>query len=525
MRKWWLAIGFGLLGLFGLRASNPPAGTEISPAVREEARQYAEFMVRFLGEVRRQYVREIEAVDLIDAAVHGLYEAARQPLPSNLRDEIRRATDLEPYLLRLRAELGNNDAVRGTRAVMASITALNRVLDPYCGFAGPREFRTLFDDTNFGTGIEFANAPLPNNTVAIDIPQRGGGLQPMTPRGTAWTGLPATLMVKTVIPGSPAQKAGLRPGDLVTKIDGKPCSQTSAERYFRAFYPNSPDTMPGSMSLRPITVEVRRNGVTNSHVTLEANDFSPESIFGASRNLDFSWNYMLDDAAKVGYIRVGQIALSTAADFQEALKSLQSQGAKSLILDLRWCPGGYLREAIMIASSLLPSNSPIARVVYRDPTSRQEEPVPETNPVLDLPVVVLINGETSGGGELIAGALQDYKRAMIAGERTIGKASVQKTLDRNPMGLTYKLTIGTFHRPSDKNLQRFAHSTAADDWGIQPDKGKWLPLSTDAARQLKEQWNNHTLRPAGSRESLPTDDPEVDPQLKAALIMLRQKTK
>jgi C-terminal peptidase prc len=522
MRLVW-SILFAWLAVTALLASVPPADPPVSPAIREEARQYAEFMSRFLGEVHRQYVRRVEPVDLIEAAVQGLYEAARQPLPDNLREEIRRQ-DRETFLAQVRARLGDNDAVRGTRSIMASINALNRVLDPYCGFAGPREFRTLFDNDSYGTGIEFENAPLPNNTIAPEIPQRPGVVLTM-PRGTTWSGLPDVLQVKTVIPGSPAQRAGLRPGDLVAKIDGKPCSATDASRYFRGFYPNAPDTMPGTPAAKPLTLEVRRPGGATNTVMLEAYDFAPESVFGARRKLDYSWDFMMDHAAKLGYIRVGPIALLTANDFREAVGSLKEAGARGLVLDLRWCPGGYLDMAIMIASTLLPPHAPVARVVYRDPNVRQEQPTPETTPILDLPIVVLINGETSGGGELIAGALQDHGRAIIAGERTVGKASVQRSLDRNPMGLTYKLTIGTFHRPSDKNLQRFAHSTAADDWGIQPDQGKWLPLSADAARQLKEQWNNHVLRPAGSNEALPTDDPDTDPQLKAALGILRQKLK
>lgn len=121
MRFGW-SILFVLLAGAVLPASVPPGEPVVTPAIREESRQYAEFMSRFLGEVHRQYVRRVDHIDLIEAAVQGLYEAARQPLPEHLRDEIRRS-DRETYLAKLRAQLGDSDAVRGTRSIMASINA------------------------------------------------------------------------------------------------------------------------------------------------------------------------------------------------------------------------------------------------------------------------------------------------------------------------------------------------------------------------------------------------------------------
>jgi carboxyl-terminal processing protease len=145
------------------------------------------------------------------------------------------------------------------------------------------------------------------------------------------------------------------------------------------------------------------------------------------------------------------------------------------------------------------------------------------HPLQDFPVVVLVNGETSGGGELIAAALKDHGRARVAGQRSLGKASVQGTLTWAAAGLGMRLTRGTFYRPSGKNLHRFPDSKETDDWGVRPDPDLEMRLSADLSRQLKQWWLWQTLRPGSSHESLPLDDPENDPQRQTALAaLLRQ---
>jgi carboxyl-terminal processing protease len=135
-------------------------------------------------------------------------------------------------------------------------------------------------------------------------------------------------------------------------------------------------------------------------------------------------------------------------------------------------------------------------------------------------MVVLINGETSGGAELIAAALQDHKRAVIAGQRSLGKGSVQKYLEV-PLPVPFKLTTGTFVRPSGKNLHRFPDSKPTDDWGVLPDEQAECRLSPELSRQLRDWWVWQTLRPGNDNEVLPLDTPEADPQQQTALQLLR----
>ncbi len=215
---------------------------------------------------------------------------------------------------------------------------------------------------------------------------------------------------------------------------------------------------------------------------------------------------------------LGSLGKGCAHDLGEVLNRLREDGLHGLVLDLRWCPGGYLTEAVDVASLFL-RDGMIATVktrVREDESYRCKDP----GQFVDLPVVVLVNGETSGGAELIAAALQDHKRAVVVGQRTLGKASVQTPLHLNVSQVGLRLTTGTFVRPSGKNLHRFPDSKEDDDWGVSPDPDHECRVSADLAQSLRQWWLLQTLRPGGSTERLPLDDPLADPQRQAAVEAL-----
>jgi C-terminal processing protease CtpA/Prc len=178
-----------------------------------------------------------------------------------------------------------------------------------------------------------------------------------------------------------------------------------------------------------------------------------------------------------------------------------------------------LSESSTIARLLLgPDQMPIARQRDRSGQVIPVEVEPSEIDATDFPVVVLINSETSGGGELVAAALQDYKRALIAGQKSVGKSSVQRSLER--VGIPFKVTTGVLIRPRNKDPQ--AAEIPADDWPVCPDPGRELPATAELNRQLKTWYTLHALRPAGSVEALPLDDPDNDPQRQAAVQMLKK---
>src|SRR5262249_23046133 len=167
---------------------------------------------------------------------------------------------------------------------------------------------------------------------------------------------------------------------------------------------------------------------------------------------------------KIAHSRIAGLNRGVADDLHEVLERHEEE-LGGLILDLRWCPGGFLDEALGIAGLFL------GDVVLATVTSRNEKPHEYHNVqakrFLDLPLVVLVNGQTSGGAELIAAALQAHQRAAVAGQHTRGKTSVQTTLFASLPGATIRLTSGEFVRPGDKAPQP-ASAGRRNHWHVCP---------------------------------------------------------
>jgi carboxyl-terminal processing protease len=584
MRVGW-ALSLALLAAAAVCAaavvpadSAGPAGSP-NPALRAEAERYATSLKNIVDRIETAYVRPVSQAELYEAAIAGLYEAVRIPPPAGLRADIERALkgDIVWFLVRTRESLGHADAIAGQKAVAASLQTLPRALDPYCGLTARREFQRLdLKESVPNTGLEFVGVPLVPASTAVVIQGGGRIVQTEVDSPESRSAPPAgPLRVEFVQPGSPAQKAGVRPGDLITRINGQPSEAPGFAALFQRLRPHQ-NGAPFDPAGQPLRLTVLRPGrEQNLELSVAPTAYRPESVFGARRGSDGAWNYMLEPAERIGYVRLGGIRndgigiggrrSGSREDLQNALHSLESGSMRGLVLDLRWCPGGYLSEAASIArlflaidrlpapaaaAELLAGASPLGEAVtavrlrtgsrqFPIASQRERKRTPDgqydfvVSPVEwdsdvadafgDFPLVVLVNDETSGGGELIAAALQDYGRAAVAGQRTVGKASVQRPPEQ--LSIPIKLTTGTFLRPSGKNLQRFPDSKPTDDWGVRPDPGRELPLTADAARRLKENWIEFTLRPAGGNEALPLDDPENDPQLRAAAQMVRDLIK
>jgi carboxyl-terminal processing protease len=501
-------------------SSRKPAGP---PLASKEAHAYAQQLLFAINEVAQQYVRPVSRQALTAAAISGLYESARLPVPRDLAIELDKLdlpamdvgtmvmlgsppghgpilsaailcsrigdAELLDYLVQRRMELGDLEPLRGNNALMVSMQTMLRSLDPYSMVINGEELRrTNTDQIDQSFGLE---------------------LVPTSENGPT--------LVQTVAPGGPAQRAGIRPGDHIPTINGKPAAQVWAELQLR-----DPSTnMPMSARLNRLDiVVVRGNSKVERKVKLVSEAFKAETVLGVNRRDDNSWNYFLDQKHKIAQVRIGPLTKGTSEDLRGVLNQLQNDGMRGLILDLRWCPGGFLNEAVNIAKLFL-KEGVVATIASR--VKQEEYAVTSSDAFLQFPVVVLVNGETSGGGELIAAALQDYHRGIIAGQRSLGKGSVQYTLPLPIGNAGMKLTTGRFLRPSGKNLNRFPDSKPSDDWGVRPDAGQELPLTADLARQLKDWWLWQTLRPGSNTEALPLDDPEVDPQRQAALRYLRDK--
>jgi carboxyl-terminal processing protease len=244
-----------------------------------------------------------------------------------------------------------------------------------------------------------------------------------------------------------------------------------------------------------------------------------------TRKGDNTWDYWLDRERRIAYVRLGAIEIDSGDRLSELLHELGE--VRGLVFDLRWCPGGYIDAATQIASTFLDSGV-IAKMKYRNPDRGSNAEIRADGGLIrfkagDYPMLLLMNGDTIGGGELIAAALKDNGRAVLAGTRTHGKASIQWPMAIPSLpGYSFKVTGGMYTRPNGKNLQRFPDAKPTDDWGLRPDPGFEIPMSADLGRKLKESHMLYALRPGGSREAMDLDDPAADPQRSRALKLMRK---
>jgi C-terminal peptidase prc len=470
------------------------------------------------------YVRPVSRADLLETALTALYEAGRRPVPGGLRRRIDRAEkqvadahkdaegamaplipalaprravvpDDRPVLELIRAvrtETGKAEAFAGEPPLRLCCQAMLRALDPYSGVITPAE---------------------ENRASSLNPERDGFGLDvPDAPAGR--------VLVKDVLPGSPAQRAGLRAGDEIVRVydsDGRERKVPEALPILNGRVPFIKPELGVLARPEPIQVTFRRRGTKAEHrVTLSWEHFRPESVFGVSRRDDNSWNYWLDARRKIAHLRVGTLVDATPDELSDILTELRQGGLRGLILDLRWCPGGSLKGSYRSAELFL-GECTIATINYR---SQPEDVFRSVNDgkLTGFPIVVLVNNDTIGGGELIAAALQDHHRAVVVGQRTHGKGNVQKLLGFGSLGL--KVTSGTIVRPSGKTLHRFPDSKFSDPWGVHPDRD--FRISADLGRTLRTWWEKQTFRPGSSTERLPLDDPLADPQRNAAVETLAQ---
>jgi len=474
--------------------SSPPP-----PTPQDEARRFAIDVASVLDQVADGYVRPVPREKLYEAALAGMHVLARRPVPAALAADVRKAVAAPPppnlgrtgtaapcepredLLARACQSLGlsRHDATH------AACRAVARLLDPHSGLVTAEEQR---------------------RAVGLDHESHGLGLET---RGAT---------VEAVHPGGPAQAGGLRPGDVLLSVNDHPMSQIrpallAALKNDRVRVGptrlGSDDPAPASTLVR---LRYRRPGQEGvRQVELLRMRYRPETVQGAKRKPDNSWEHLLD-GGMVAHVRVTSLSRGTADELRNVVEGLVARGTRALVLDLRWCPGGYLNEAVDVAGLFI-GDELIATVKGR---GREDSvyrgaglPIRKS-----LPVVVLVNNETSGGAELVAAALQDHGRATVAGQRTLGKASVQTPIPTGLEGVAFKLTGGTFIRPSGKNLHRFNESQSRDDWGVIPDED--CRVSPGLGARMKADWLLWSLRPSSSLERLALDDPTADTQRRAA---------
>ncbi len=335
------------------------------------------------------------------------------------------------------------------------------------------------------------------------------------------------IVVRGTIVGSPAYEADILAGDRLTRIDDR-VVKTDKSGMADLTLEESTKLIRGPIGTS-VRLELARPGHAEPiQVTLKRTEIKVDSVLGDSRNADDSWNFHLAANPEIAYIRIHAFGDRTAEEMQAALKSLDIDKLKGLVLDLRGDPGGRLDAAVDVCSFFSPPGETVVTTRGRDGKVQEREVTHGPAVCTDVPMVVLIDGYSASASEIVSACLQDYHRAVICGTRSFGKGTVQRIISVKGNGVL-KLTTATFWRPSNKNIHRHKDSKDTDEWGVTPDKGFVVKMSEKETEDwLKDRAARdvvHRSQPpvAATEHPRPETTPAIDPQLQRALDYLEHK--
>lgn len=350
----------------------------------------------------------------------------------------------------------------------------------------------------------------------------------------------ARIKVVTPLEDTPAQRAGIRAGDLITKVNGQSTEGFTLDQ--------AVDVITGPQDTA-VTLTITREidgEKTDRDVRLVRARIKVGSVKGWRKLglADDQWDWFVDRESRIGYVRLTGFTEETDREFDRAVEQMKAEGLRGIILDLRFNPGGLLEQAVAIASrfiepgagnrydGLVVSTHTIGdRVVQREQVERGRASL------TGVPVVVLINEGSASASEIVSGAIQDYSssgevRGLLVGQRTFGKGSVQNVWQLPGQGViaAIKLTTQYYKLPGGRLIHR---KTGAPAWGVQPNLGvEMLPKQIAEAFLLRQNADvirlNDKGQPAPDAEGDPNPDDllakGLDLQLEYALVLLQSQT-
>ncbi len=239
------------------------------------------------------------------------------------------------------------------------------------------------------------------------------------------------LMVIAPLPDSPAEKAGLRPGDKILTID--------KESTFGMDVNTAVNKIRGAANTQ-VTLTITRDGLTKStEVTITRQKINvPSVLFSVKPN-------------NIAYLRVMQFNGDTNSQLDKYIKQIQARDSKGIVLDLRNNPGGYLDAAVYMASEWVTDGVVVSEKGMDG--QNNEHPTEGPHSLSEIKTIVLVNKGSASASEIVAGALQDTKKAILIGEQTFGKGSVQD-FETFPDGSALKLTVAEWFTPNGKNINK-----------------------------------------------------------------------
>jgi len=336
-------------------------------------------------------------------------------------------------LQRVRTEYvdGQNLTYRGL--TYAAVKGMVNVLDPHSEFLDPAAYHDLQDDTEGQFGGLGLIVTVRSNYVTVVTPMED----------------------------TPGFRAGILAGDRIIKINGEDAVKMPLEDAVKRLR-GKPGTQVTMTIQRPSSGIVKNFTLTRAVVQMKM-------VEDINSREEFPLN---DD--KIGYVCITQFGDKTGDELEAALRKLQAQGMNALILDLRWNPGGLLDEAVNVCQKFLPRGQLIVSTEGRDPAQNSiRDAAGRGDELHGMPIVVLVNLSSASASEIVTGCLQDLHRAIILGEKTFGKGSVQSIFPLED-GSALKLTTAKYYTPSHRVIH---------EHGITPDIV--VPMSDDEEALLQ----------------------------------------
>ena len=329
-------------------------------------------------------------------------------------------------LFKVRNDYVDGDKTNYKELVDGALHGLMETLDPHSEYMEPVKFEGLKEDTEG----QYSG-------VGLQVQPREGALQVIAP-----------------MEDTPAFEAGLLTGDRIVKIDGK-----STEKMTQG---DAVTALRGASGSK-VTLQVQRASFAEpKDFTLQRAEIRIYSVKDRNNRREFPVS-----ADKIGYVRVTQFAERTSDELEEALKIMESQGMESLVMDLRGNPGGLVDQAVAVAEKFLEAGKLILTTEGRNPAGDTRRVASGRGRVRQGNLVVLVNGGSASAAEIVSGCLQDLKRAVVVGEQSFGKGSVQSVVPL-PDGAALRLTTAKYYTPSHKVIH---------EKGITPDI--IVPMSDD----------------------------------------------
>ncbi len=335
------------------------------------------------------------------------------------------------------------ERIGSDKLIYSAIKGMLRTLDPHSSFFDPDEFRRLREDQHskyFGLGIRVR--PL--------LRERG-----------------RVVIVEPPALGSPAERRGLRAGDVIVRIEGESIDDWTSDE---------------------VVSHLRGPRGTTVNITVERPGIREPLQFKVERDEIplITVPYAFEIKPGIGYVKIDRFSESTADELSQKFKSLDISHLSGLILDLRDNPGGLLNQAIDVADFFVPRGQVIVSTKGRAESSMRPHRAPSLDKI-QIPTVVLINRHSASASEIVAGALQDHDRALIVGETSFGKGLVQSvyTLENNT-GMA--LTTAKYYTPSGRLIQRDYAGSSFEYYylngGISPTDQQRETKLTDSGRKV-----------------------------------------